>query len=165
MVAWFDINGIAAMWQYISPYSDYLIAASVIVAVLVLATMVYRALAGQIRGRRGSRLGITEYHEIDKSRRLVLIRRDGVEHLLLIGGMQDIVVENGIGREDEHLLSRNKTTHFEAIPVPDEEHRPIPIRPAPRPAVFGDRKPNLRPVDRGEPRFSEPPNFEPDGKS
>ena len=31
-----------------------------------------------------------------RSRRLVLIRRDNVEHLIMIGGPQDVVVESGI---------------------------------------------------------------------
>ena len=47
-------------------------------------------------GRKGQRLGISEYHEIDKTRRLVLVRRDETEHLILIGGAQDLVVESGI---------------------------------------------------------------------
>ena len=47
-------------------------------------------------GRKGQRLGISEYHEIDKTRRLVLVRRDETEHLVLIGGGQDLVIESGI---------------------------------------------------------------------
>ena len=48
------------------------------------------------------RLGISEYYEIDKTRRLILVRRDNVEHLVLIGGGQDVVIEPGIsGRGSE----------------------------------------------------------------
>jgi hypothetical protein len=50
---------------------------------------------------RAGRLGVVETIAVDSRRRLLLVRRDGVEHLLLIGGAADLVVENGIvaGRE------------------------------------------------------------------
>ena len=44
------------------------------------------------------RIAIVERTVIDPKRRLVLIRRDDIEHLLLIGGTQDLVVETGITR-------------------------------------------------------------------
>lgn len=47
---------------------------------------------------RDKRLGIIEQTAIDGRRRLVLIRRDGVEHLVMTGGPIDLVVESGIGR-------------------------------------------------------------------
>ena len=141
------------MFDFLDPYANYLIAALVILAVLILGMMVYRALASGMRGRRGSRLGISEYYEIDQVRRLVLVRRDGVEHLLLIGGDHDLVVESGIGLEAERPLTRvGSSARLEAVPADEENHAPIPIRPAPRAPVFGDRKPALRPV---EPRFGE----------
>jgi hypothetical protein len=144
------------------PYMNYVIAGLAIVAVLILAMMVYSALASSIRGRRGSRLGISEYHEIDKSRRLVLIRRDAVEHLLLIGGDHDLVVESGIGAPERSSL-RPAPARYEGDPA-EEAAAPIPMRPAPRPPIFGERKPVLRPVER-EPRFSETKPDEPEEKS
>ena len=42
------------------------------------------------------RLRIVESRVLDGRRRLVLIRRDEVEHLLVIGGESDMVVETGI---------------------------------------------------------------------
>jgi flagellar protein FliO/FliZ len=50
------------------------------------------------RGRR--RLAIVEVLAIDTKRRLVLVRRDGVEHLVLLGATQDAVVETGIAPPD-----------------------------------------------------------------
>jgi len=46
--------------------------------------------------RPAPRLGIAEQASIDGRRKLVLVRRDNVEHLLLIGGPVDIVVEEKI---------------------------------------------------------------------
>lgn len=45
-------------------------------------------------GRR--RLAMVEAMTVDNRRRLVLVRRDDREHLLLIGGTQDLLVESGI---------------------------------------------------------------------
>lgn len=44
----------------------------------------------------GGRLAVVEIRPIDARRRLVLVRRDDVEHLLLIGADSDVVVEAGI---------------------------------------------------------------------
>lgn len=42
------------------------------------------------------RLAVVESMSLDGRRRLVLVRRDDAEHLLLIGGSTDLVVESGI---------------------------------------------------------------------
>ena len=45
---------------------------------------------------RKQRLAIMDATPVDNRRRLVLVRRDDVEHLVLIGGMNDVVVEQNI---------------------------------------------------------------------
>ena len=47
-------------------------------------------------GGREKRLGILEQTSVDGRRKLVLIRRDDVEHLIMTGGPVDVVVETGI---------------------------------------------------------------------
>lgn len=48
------------------------------------------------------RLGVTEQAVVDSRRRLVLIRRDDVEHLIMTGGPVDVLIETGIqGRQRE----------------------------------------------------------------
>jgi hypothetical protein len=42
------------------------------------------------------RLGVMEITSVDSRRRLVLIRRDNVEHLIMTGGPVDVVIETGI---------------------------------------------------------------------
>ncbi len=71
----------------------YLIAAVIVLAVVILSIQL---LVGSVGGRRGSRLAVSEYCEVDKIRRLVLVRRDGIEHLIMIGGKCDLVIETGI---------------------------------------------------------------------
>lgn len=52
--------------------------------------------ATQGSGRRRRRLAVIETLSVDGKRRLVLVRRDEREHLLLVGGGADITVECGI---------------------------------------------------------------------
>jgi flagellar protein FliO/FliZ len=54
-------------------------------------------LGGTVRGRQ-PRLGVIEYATVDTRRRLLLVRRDNIEHLVLIGGPTDVVVEANIVR-------------------------------------------------------------------
>ncbi|HVA14800.1 MAG TPA: flagellar biosynthetic protein FliO [Stellaceae bacterium] len=51
------------------------------------------------RGKR--RLAVQEILSLDSKRRLVLLKRDGVEHLLLLGLNADLVVERGIVPPDD----------------------------------------------------------------
>lgn len=46
--------------------------------------------------RGGRRLAVVESLSLDPRRRLLLVRRDGVEHLLLLGPGGECVVERGI---------------------------------------------------------------------
>lgn len=54
-------------------------------------------LGGATRGRQ-PRLAVIDYASVDARRRLILVRRDNVEHLLMIGGPTDVVVEPNIVR-------------------------------------------------------------------
>ncbi len=146
------------------PYLNYAIAAAIVLALLVIGMLVLRAVGGRVRARQGSRLGVSEYHEVDKLRRLVLVRRDGVEHLLMIGGEQDLVIETGIGRVSEPQAAAPRRPEDLYPTAPDyrptpvlsrpepEETKTVPLRAAPRPAVFGDR-PAEPPKRRTEPRL------------
>jgi hypothetical protein len=67
----------------------------------------YVFLTGQLSGFGGGsslfgpkperRLDVVEQMSLDARRRLVLIRRDDVEHLIMTGGPVDVVIETGIG--------------------------------------------------------------------
>jgi flagellar protein FliO/FliZ len=59
-------------------------------------------------GRKGRRLAVVESLGLDGRRRLVLVRRDGVEHLLLVGGVSELVVESGIAAPDAKTLEEQK---------------------------------------------------------
>ncbi|WP_029558865.1 flagellar biosynthetic protein FliO [Xanthobacter sp. 91] len=105
------------------------IAAIVIAALLGLTVLVMRRLAGRAaggdrRGRAGPRLSVLDSVSVDQRRRLVLVRRDEVEHLLLVGGNSDLVIEQNIGAAEA------VETAPAAVPPPREA--PTLQRPTPR---------------------------------
>lgn len=146
---------------------EYLIVAAIVLAVLFVVTLAFRALAGRSSGAESSRLGVSEYLDLDKQRRLVLIRRDDVEHLVLLGGDQDVVVESairpGVQRRDDMPATprivpgdRLESGREHSAVRPRQVTRPVPFRAA-RPAAFGDAAaapaPEPNPADRAEPRL------------
>lgn len=58
------------------------------------------------RQRPEPRLGVIEQASVDARRRLVLIRRDGVEHLIMTGGPVDVVIETGIQAREVEQAGR-----------------------------------------------------------
>lgn len=71
----------------------------VIFGLLIGAAWFFRGqLTGQVDRGRDKRIGLTEMVSIDGSRKLMLIYRDGVEHLVMTGGPIDVVVEQNIGQ-------------------------------------------------------------------
>jgi flagellar protein FliO/FliZ len=51
---------------------------------------------GPMRRAKGNRLSIIESMPLDAKRRIVLVRRDDKEHMLLLGGVTELVIEGGI---------------------------------------------------------------------
>jgi hypothetical protein len=49
---------------------------------------------------RPVRLAIVDAFDLDRQRQLVIVRRDNVEHLLIIGGANDLVIESQIIRSE-----------------------------------------------------------------
>ena len=73
------------------------------IAALIVLAIVYRlTFAHRLRvpgGRtRQPRLGLVDAFSLDGQRQLVLIRRDNIEHLVMIGGPNDVLVELQINR-------------------------------------------------------------------
>src|SRR4051794_33504564 len=82
-------------------------------------------LPGQDRGRaRQPRLGIVDIYDLDRQRQLILLRRDNVEHLLLIGGPNDVVIETNIVRIPGARLGGPGEAAV-AEPLPESPGRPV----------------------------------------
>ena len=126
----------------------FFIAFLVVLALIGLTAWLVRRfganrLGSATRGRQ-PRLAVIDAATIDGRRRLVLIRRDNIEHLLMIGGPTDVVVEPNIVRATgarEPARVNNVAPEPVARQSPSAEgawplqplNEPAPI-PAPRPS-------------------------------
>ena len=76
-----------------------LFALGIVIVLIVLAVwllkFVFNVSTGVTRGRN-RRLAVIDTLALDTKRQLLIVRRDNVEHLILTGGPQDVVVETGI---------------------------------------------------------------------
>ena len=72
---------------------------------------------GGQRGRQ-PRLGIVDVYELDRQRQLILLRRDNVEHLLLVGGPNDVVIERNIQRGQQRDPSLRPEAMAEPLAEP-----------------------------------------------
>lgn len=121
-------------------------------ALLALAALVLlvRAITGARHRReraRNARLAVVDAEEVDGRRRLVLVRRDGVEHLLMIGGPSDIVIESGIG------VAGPATT---AVPRPQTQMQVQSNNMAPTRAAAAPNDGRVRAVEKREPQVPVP---------
>lgn len=80
---------------------SFIIALAIVFGLIGLVLFVLRQLTGNriSTGRnRQPRIAVMDAMHIDQRRRLLLVRRDNVEHLILVGGPTDVVVEQAIIR-------------------------------------------------------------------
>jgi flagellar protein FliO/FliZ len=117
------------------------------------------------RGRQ-PRLAVVDAAMVDGRRRLVLIRRDNVEHLLIIGGPTDVVVEQNIvraGGPPREAAPVRAPTAPDALPrpVPLGEGNMWPLQPDPAPREPAIREPVIREAPTREPAAREPAPREP----
>src|SRR6185437_7857964 len=102
------------------------------VAVLVLIGLVAWLIRRFASNRLGTntnrgrmpRLAVIDAAAVDGRRRLVLVRRDNVEHLLMIGGPTDIEVEPNIVRAAQ---GRDQLPPRPAVASPDVQPRIVPL--------------------------------------
>jgi flagellar protein FliO/FliZ len=80
-------------------YFTFVAALVFVLALIVLLAWIAKRLgvSGNVAsGGRNKRVSIVESVPVDAKRRLILVRRDGVEHLVLLGSDGDTVIEAGI---------------------------------------------------------------------
>lgn len=136
--------------ETLPPTVSYIVLfAAVILAILLLLWIAKKLLGGTfVSGGRGRhlRLAVMDATPVDSRRRLVLVRRDDVEHLILIGGPTDVVVEQNI--------RLNGQQQARTAPVPQPMAEPEPARaPAPPPA----REKTLQPTSQAADMRPRPP--------
>ena len=139
-----------------SSIMKFFIAFVVVFALIaVTAWLIRRFGTGTLGGMgtrgRAPRLAVIEAGAVDGRRKLVLIRRDNTEHLLMIGGPTDIVVEANIvrGQSTREAGNTRASSAAETLPraLPAAEETSWPLQPeatprnggrATRPAALDD---------------------------
>jgi flagellar protein FliO/FliZ len=109
------------------------------IAALIVLAIVYRlTFAHRLRvpggGRtRQPRLGLVDAFSLDGQRQLVLIRRDNIEHLVMIGGPNDVLVESQINRAVVPARESNQASPLlvPTTPVRRTEAAALPTSPTP----------------------------------
>jgi hypothetical protein len=150
----------------------FAIAALVLAVAVIAAVFVVRRSGkgargeGGTRGRQAPRLAMVDSTPIIDGRKLVIVRRDDVEHLVLIGGVTDVLIEANI-RHSESV---------DAIPAEPRESMPrmMPAEISPRvaaaeaPSAAPEAKEisvaegaRLAPETPVRPVLAEPPAIEP----
>lgn len=105
----------------------------VILVTLMLVLWLFRKIFGGASSRlsksRQPRLSVTDAAVVDDKRRLVLVRRDNVEHLIMIGGPTDIVIEQSIVKTSPVVVPATQP-HQPAAPqaaAPERHPEPPPV--------------------------------------
>jgi flagellar protein FliO/FliZ len=77
----------------------------------LLRRLGFGGIRAKVRAGRNRRLSIQEVAPVDARRKLVLVRRDDTEHLILIGATTELLIESGIQatEEDEPEIPRPVT--------------------------------------------------------
>src|SRR5665213_3170900 len=124
------------------PLKFFIAFATVLILIGATAWLVRRYGANRLGGSntrgRQPRLAVIDVANVDQRRRLVLIRRDNVEHLLMIGGPSDVVVEPNIvraaaGREGARSEPglRSQNANDSGWPLQPINEPPAPVIPPP----------------------------------
>ncbi|MCV9942506.1 MULTISPECIES: flagellar biosynthetic protein FliO [unclassified Rhizobium] len=130
---------------------------ALLLLIIVLWVIRSRAPSPFVRGGRNRqpRLQVLDAAAVDARRRLVLVRRDDVEHLIMIGGPSDIVIES-------RILPAAAEQPDRAIRPQPVEQRPISVARPETPPVSPPRPPVAARVEpAAEPTFSAPASPEP----
>ncbi len=121
----------------------------ILLGILHFGFHVFRRRKGKGRGKAGalseSRVEVLESTVIDEERRLVLIRCDRIEHLIMVGGPADLVVENDVRKVRGPGAPAAKIPGFET-----EKRAPAVQRPASSAAIAPE------PAIASAPRTAEP---------
>ena len=105
-------------------------------------------------GRRGrqARLTVVDAANVDGRRKLVLIRRDNLEHLVLIGGPSDVLIEPNIAAG----ATPREVPPPRPVPTGDTLQRAVPPREGNMWPLQPERGPRPKPLPRPEPQQVRP---------
>lgn len=122
-----------------APAILWTLAALVFLVVILLIVKLIRSLTfgTYVAGGRNrkTRLAVMDATAVDSHRRLVLVRRDDIEHLILIGGPTDVVVERDIRMVPSRrpVLTGDGQPQAPAAAPAKQQQQQRPAQPAPAP--------------------------------
>lgn len=145
------------MLDDLSSYLGYLLAFLFVLALIGIVAWLFKSLTGgrssngggRIFGGRDKRIGVVQAASVDGRRKLILIRRDDKEHLIMVGGPVDMLIENGIEPPDVRTLGASPREPFAASANLDEaKAASAGIRPATEPELPKDEAEQGVPKER-----------------
>jgi len=105
--------------------------------------LIMRVWGRGIKPSAGRRLGIVDAFDLDRHRQLVIIRRDNVEHLIMIGGPNDLVVESDIVRSQPMIGEVRR----DPVVAPSPTMAPPQAKSAPTPKLPSEAESVAPPLD------------------
>ncbi|WP_292448981.1 flagellar biosynthetic protein FliO [Mesorhizobium sp.] len=166
MLQWLDsVAGPGYAAAILWTFAALVLLVIVLVIIRLVRSLTFGTFVAGGRNRK-TRLAVMDATAVDSHRRLVLVRRDDIEHLLLIGGPTDVVVERDIrlaalrrpaltGDSGQQQAPRSRAAQPAAAPArqapPPQPVRaaPAPVRqttPAPKPATQSYPSANITPL-------------------
>ncbi|GAA4113089.1 flagellar biosynthetic protein FliO [Aminobacter aganoensis] len=126
----------------------------VLVIVKLIRSLTFGTFVAGGRNRK-TRLAVMDATAVDSQRRLVLVRRDDIEHLLLIGGPTDVVVETDIRMTAPRrpALTGTEGGQEAAQPTRQAAAQPMAQRPAAQAPARPPQPAPAAPVKQAPPRL------------
>ena len=106
--------------------------AVIVLIVLGLWVLKFFMRTGVAMRPQGRRVQVVEQVQVDAKRQLLVIRRDNVEHLVMTGGPQDLVIESGIPAADKPALPGRRPPLSQVTEEPARPAAPM-VADAPEP--------------------------------
>lgn len=143
MLQWLDsVAGPGYVAAILWTFAALILLVVVLLVIKVVRSLTFGTFVAGGRNRK-TRLAVMDATAVDSHRRLVLVRRDDIEHLILIGGPTDVVVERDIrlaaprrpaltgdsGQQQATAAARPRA------PQPAPPPAPAPVRQPPPPAT------------------------------
>ncbi|MFK0688240.1 hypothetical protein ACFX5Q_08560 [Mesorhizobium sp. IMUNJ 23033] len=145
MLQWLDgVAGPGYVAAILWTFAALVLLVVVLLIVKLVRSLTFGTFVAGGRNRK-TRLAVMDATAVDSHRRLVLVRRDDIEHLLLIGGPTDVVVERDIrlaaprrpaltGDGGQQQAQAPRPRAVQPAPAPAKQAPPQPVAAAPAPA-------------------------------
>lgn len=117
----------------ITSIATYVAAFVFVIALIAIGAWVLKGMMAKGNNKTGSflrgrerRLGVVEASNVDGRRKLILVRRDNVEHLIMTGGPVDVLVESGIHSPRSMETTPRPERNDDRVVIAHDEHHPSP---------------------------------------